>query len=490
MYRHLICCGLALFFPGFAYLYAQNGTLELSFEQSLDRLRQQNESFRIADRSVEWARNEHERINAFWYPSVNVSGAYLHMANRIEVEEPLSQFTDPAKDFVHSIFPDDRVISGILDQIGTYSLRFPLAPSDLATIDANLTWPLFTGGKRIYAGKIAEKMVSVAEVNREQVGARMQTMLVESYFALRLGLRVVEVRERTFHALERHYRDARKLEENGMINKADKLFVQVSMDEARRELQSAREDLEVARNVLRTMLRIDTLVDVNPVTPFFVNDTLPPQNHFKEVSRQGNYTVAQLELQSDMAENELRMSKTGYAPSIALFGKQTILSHGIRKNLLPRTVVGVGFTWNLFDGFDREKKIRQARITGQTLGLSIRQAEDDVGVGVDRLYAQMRNALNDLTALETTIELNEELVRMRRKAFAEGMATSTEVIDAEVLLSKARIASLLAFYQYDVALANLLALCGTPGDFDRYCRSGRTEAYLFGSQSADPVSND
>ena len=39
-----------------------------------------------------------------------------------------------------------------------------------------------------------------------------------------------------------------KLEENGMINKAERLFAQVTMDEARRELESARKDLNVAQN--------------------------------------------------------------------------------------------------------------------------------------------------------------------------------------------------------------------------------------------------
>ena len=35
-----------------------------------------------------------------------------------------------------------------------------------------------------------------------------------------------------------------------MINKAERLFSQVSMDEAKRELESARKDLTVAQNAL------------------------------------------------------------------------------------------------------------------------------------------------------------------------------------------------------------------------------------------------
>ena len=50
-----------------------------------------------------------------------------------------------------------------------------------------------------------------------------------------------------------------------------------------------------------------------------------------------------------------------------------------------------------------------------------------------------------------TIEMSRELVRVRKKSFQEGMATSTEVVDAEVMLAKVKTAFLLAYYQYDVA---------------------------------------
>ena len=33
------------------------------------------------------------------------------MSEKIEVKQPLSQFTDPAKDFVHDIIPDDQFIT-------------------------------------------------------------------------------------------------------------------------------------------------------------------------------------------------------------------------------------------------------------------------------------------------------------------------------------------------------------------------------------------
>ena len=117
----------------------------------------------------------------------------------------------------------------------------------------------------------------------------------------------------------------------------------------------------------------------------------------------GNYMLNQLQLQEHIAKQEVRIAHSGYLPNIALFGKQTLYSHGIQSNLLPRTMVGIGFTWNLFDGLDREKKIRQSKLTQQTLTLGKMKARDDLAVGVYKLYTKFEKAQDNVKALNATI---------------------------------------------------------------------------------------
>ena len=81
---------------------------------------------------------------------------------------------------------------------------------------------------------------------------------------------------------------------------------------------------------------------------------------------------------------------------------------------------------------------------------------------VQEIYSQLQEAKDEVNTLQTTIAMSEELLRIRWKSFEEGMATSTEVVDAEVMLSKVRIAMLLAYYQFDVSLASLCSVCGVP----------------------------
>ena len=441
----------------------------LSFEESLHLLNQGNQSLKIADKSIEIAKAERDKLNAFWYPSLQSTGAFVHMSEKIEVKQPLSQFTDPAKDFVHSIIPDDQVISSILDQIGANTLVFPLTPRNLTTVDLSAEWVLFSGGKRSRATNIGRTMVDLARESRAQVSANQQNLLVESYYGLRLAQQIVTVREETYNGLKKHYENALKLEAAGMIDKAGRLFAQVNMDEAKRALEAARKEETVVQSALKVLLnKKDTDANIIPTSPLFMNDSLPPKMLFDLSVNSGNYTLNQLQLQQHIAKQEVRIAQSGYLPKIALFGKQTLYSHGIQSNLLPRTMIGIGFTWNLFNGLDREKKVRQSKLTEQTLALGQMKARDDLAVGVDKLYTQLEKAQDNVKALNATIALSEELVRIRKKSFTEGMATSTEVIDAETMLASVRVARLAAYYEYDVALINLLSLCGTPEQFANY----------------------
>ena len=113
---------------------------QLSFNEALQLLHKGNQSLKIADKGIDIARAERGKLNAFWMPSLQSTGAFVHLSEKIEVKQPLSQFTDPAKDFVHSILPDDKIISSILDQIGTNTLIFPLAPRNLTTVDLTAEW--------------------------------------------------------------------------------------------------------------------------------------------------------------------------------------------------------------------------------------------------------------------------------------------------------------------------------------------------------------
>ena len=446
---------LAMAFP----LAAQQ--VSYSFDEARSLMLQHNAALKVADAEVQIARRERQRMNALWWPQIQAEGAYMHLSEKVEVRQPLSYYTDPLKDEVQRIVPGEELVTGLLDRVGVYTLTFPLLPQDIASVGLTAEWVAFSGGKRVLADRVARRMVDVAQIGREQVGATEQVLLVERYYGLVLARHTTEVCRHRYEALQRHYADALRMEQAGLIDKAARLACQVAAEEAAREWRHAESVEQVRQTALKELLGIDSdEAEIVPTSPLIISEELPSEMFFMESMLQDNYMLASLSLEEQMVGDKLRMDIGDYLPEVALFGKQTLYAHGLPSNLMPRTVVGVGFAWNLFDGLGRERKVAQTKLAQQALAWSREDAEADLRVLVSELYATLQRTMNDICVLDSTIALNEELLRMRRAAFAEGMATSTELVDAENALATSRLARLTAQYACQVAMANLHAVCG------------------------------
>ena len=443
-------------------LQAQKGKHFLTLQEAAELMNRNNPTLQMADKAVGIARGERQKLNAFWYPMLNASGMVVHLSNKVEVKQPLNTYTDPAKEFIQSIIPGEQIISSILNQVGNYTLSVPLLQRNLTTIDATISWPVFTGGKRMYATRIGNRMVDMAQVGQAEAHALLQTELIETYYALQLANKILEVKEQTYQSLQQHYDHALKLEANGLITKAERLFAEVNRQEAKREWETAKQERDVAHRALCSLLDIQKEVDILPISPLFVTENLPDSLYFKSLIPSSNYAMNRIRLEESIVENRLRISKSAYFPTIALLGKQTLYARNLPRHLMPRTLIGIGFTWNLFDGLNREADIRVARLAKESVSLEKEKTENTLNVLVQKLYSELQEAKDEVSTLQTTIAMSEELLRIRRKSFEEGMATSTEVVDAEVMLSNVRIAMLLAHYQFDVSLASLCSVCGVP----------------------------
>ena len=284
-----------------------------------------------------------------------------------------------------------------------------------------------------------------------------------------MAQQTTEVCRERYEGLRRHYEQALRMEQVGIIDRAARLLAQVGMEEALSEWQQAQYSERNATMALSQLLGVSSEApSLSLSSSLFIVPQLPPESVFAGQSILANHTLVLLGVEERMAHNELRMAQTAYLPEIALFGKQTLYAHGLPSNLLPRTIVGVGFTWNLFDGLKRERQISQARLAQQSLVWSREQAENDVSLTVSRLYATLQQLAGEARVLDTTIALHAEVLRVRQSAFAEGMATSTDVVDATHALATAKLARLAAYYAYDVALAGMLAACGMMDDFHNY----------------------
>lgn len=433
-----------------------------TIDEARQLMLQHSPALKASAAQVEMAQRERSRVAALWWPHLQAEGMYVHMSEDIEVRQPLSYYTDPLKEQVQSLMPGEELLTDLIDKVGEYTLSLPLLPQDVASVGLTAEWVAFSGGKRYYAGKMALHMAEIAKVEAHNVEAAQEVLLVERYYGLLVAQQSTEVHRQRFEAMKRHHADALRMEQVGLTDKAARLATGVALAEAERQWHHAQSIEQLRLEALQTLLGINPAdsIAILPTSPLFISTEIPSEALFVEAMHRGNRTLSTLSIEQQMAADNLRMGFGGYLPEVTLFGKQTLYAHGLPSNLFPRTVVGVGFAWNLFDGLDREHKLSQDKLLQQSLAWSRADAEAELTIAVAELYTALQDAVADTHTLSATIALNEELLRMRRTAFAQGMATATELVDAEDALATSRLAHLASQYAAKVTMANLQALCG------------------------------
>jgi outer membrane protein len=86
--------------------------------------------------------------------------------------------------------------------------------------------------------------------------------------------------------------------------------------------------------------------------------------------------------------------------------------------------------------------------------------EDGIRLQVKRSILDLKQAEDKIPAAKKAIEQAEENLRVSEERYREQVTTSTEVLDAQTLLSQARMNYYNALYDHNLARAGLLRAIG------------------------------
>lgn len=122
----------------------------------------------------------------------------------------------------------------------------------------------------------------------------------------------------------------------------------------------------------------------------------------------------------------------------------------------------------LFDNTGSYQKYQASKIAQLEVAERKTQAIKDISLLVEKTYKEAIQAKELYFTLNSSIALAEENLSLQEKAFAQGMATSTQVVDARNLLSKAKIEQKSIAYKYILCVAKLMALSDSLDHFKLY----------------------
>ncbi len=446
----------------------------LSLSEALEMTLGSNGRMQAAQYEQKAAVQERKAAFGLRLPQLGVTGAYVYMGEDIAFD--LNNIRDGGSAMFNGLagymdavgLPLPPELTGAAGNIFGSDWKLTLQERDFAMVGATVKMPIFLGGKINAANRAARLKERTTVEAGEQTRAELTTELVERYYGLLLAIHAVKVRRQVVEAVLNHLTDAVALEQNGMIARSERLYVEVKMAEAERDLA----DAELQAATIRSAL-CNTIGDRQfymPVSTMFVMSSMAPVSYFVESAIENNPQLRQVALTRDLAQEQTKALRAEFMPQVAAVGGYKFYTYQLSKNI-PDWAVGATVSINIFDGLAREHKYGAARNTVRRVESLRQKAQDDITTLIESLYNELASYSDRMESIEASLRFAAEYVRVTQAGFREGVTTASDVIDAELNLASTRIEKLRNAYNYDLALARLLQAAGISENFVDYAYS-------------------
>jgi len=333
-----------------------------------------------------------------------------------------------------------------------------LTSRDIYNFSTSINQPLFTGGFNLANYRAAKLGVDLSKENVETVKRDLVLQVRVGYFNILKAEKFLDVAKQTVKQFEAQLEVTKAFFEVGIVPKNDVLQAEVRLANARQALVRAENELAVAKSSFNILLRREIgtpleVVDILAYKPF----PMGFEASLEEALRQ-RPEVKTAQLIIDQAKENVKISKSGYFPTVSLLGNYNRLSeepglNGDMKN--ERWTVQALATFTLWNWGNTAFKVGENKVKVIQAEDSRKQLVESITLEVKNDYLNLSVAEKNLKVAETAIEQAEENLRMNEERYKYQVATQTDVLDAVVLLAQAQVNYYGALSDFNVAKALL-----------------------------------
>jgi outer membrane protein TolC len=414
--------------------------------QAWQTLSAQSSSLKSLQATLDAKSYDVQQAKARRLPSLNVSGRWNQLDDEI------------------GLWIDPSIIMPTLKPI-----YYPIQDDHFFEAQLTAKLPLYTGGA-IQAGiNAANAHFNLASAQAEQEKNDLFTTFVERYLSVQLAEQKVAIRRQALDNLEQHLHRAERMYSEGTLALTEKLQTQVERDKALRNWRQATQDVQLASTAYKALFGGEA--DLPSGELVYQDIQLPSENEINQQVHSQSPVLEQLNANRHLLSAGKKLNNADYLPKVAAFAQVELYPEDLTA-LDPNWSVGIALEWKLLDPLWYTHK--QALNSQQTaLQWKQTQVESDLAVLIQQYLSAIDQAHSDYQALLSSIDLANENLRLQGKAFEQGLRTSLDKIDAQLLVTGLELESQKALFDYYLASARLYALMQEQSRFLQWVQSAQ-----------------
>ena len=413
-------------------IQAQTETI-ISLEEARTKVIDKNKSLKLSQQDYALAKARYESTGAVLLPQIRLTNT--------------STFTNnPLYAFGYKLLQRE-VTSADFDPIGLND------PGNVENFNTRieLMQPLINvdGWKE---RKTAHLNLQAKNLQAERNNEYIELELTKTFMQLQLAHKAAEVMIKAKETALQNKKWAKNNMEQGLIQEADYLNMEVRVSEVEKNLQLAQSNVKNVSDYLAFLMGEE------------INGTYRPNKDLmmSEIQTEDTFSLNQerkdlkaMQISVEAQEQMLKSSKMNFIPranAVANYEWNDKTAFGFGAN---NYMVGLQLSWDIFSGYKNIGKIHQQKAMMEKSNIQQQKYIAESEVELNKVKRQFSDARHSISLSDLALKQSKEAFRITTNRFKQGLERSNDLLQAETKFYEKELEQAQAIYNYNFTLAYL-----------------------------------
>lgn len=345
----------------------------------------------------------------------------------------------------------------IIQEVSLAGQTFKMGQPWVAVAGVQVTQAIFN--QQVFVGlKAAKSTKEFYQLNADLTDEQIIERVSNAYFQVFTAQEKKTTLESSFASTEKVRNVIKSLFDNGLSKKIDLDRTNVNLTNIETNIKQSNNGIAQAENALKFYMGMPIQTEIQlvqqdmEVTPHLLEDMISTDNRTE---------VKVLLKNKELLEYQKKATEAAYYPTVNLtanynwqgLGEKFPLTNGSSQGVMwsDYSAISLGVNIPIFNGFATKAKVQQNQIEIDKLEADLK----DTKLGLDQAYqnakSQIENSLASIENQKANVELAESVLANTKSNYQYGLATLTDLLDAENSLVQAKNNYTTAVLDYKIA---------------------------------------
>jgi len=354
--------------------------------------------------------------------------------------------------------------AGLLPTLGFTAIRTytrGLYAKDLgqSTTQATLKQYLYKGGKTVNTIGQNKYKLKVQEALLDKARAEIVLNVKKAFYTLLLSSEFANLNKSIAQNTRTHLGVVQERYLSGQASESDTLKIQHSLSAVIEAYEASLNQVEASAALLKNLLYLDEKIKISPAGQFVYEPKVAAYEEGFLLAMKERPEIRQYAAQEKADLKSIEAAKADNRPSIYAswdyYSRSTTsLTFSPGKGWQDYNIIGLTFTWPIFDGWATKAKVEQAIIDLKKTALLKEKTIQDIALELKNAYLDLKNAIAQMKSTEAQADLYKDTLSVIQDKHKAGIASSLDLNDTSLGYQVSLFNQKQAIYDYLIAQAS------------------------------------